>query len=60
MVRDPSRIALGGDSAGANLAAVVANRLCSQGGAHALRALMLPVTYHPSAGHSSYTENANG
>jgi alpha/beta hydrolase fold len=29
---------------------------------HTLRALMLlyPVTYHPSAGHSSYTENASG
>jgi acetyl esterase len=59
---DPSRIALGGDSSGANLAAVTANRLCGQGEAHTLRALMLlyPVTYHPSGGHSSYTENASG
>jgi acetyl esterase len=55
-----ARVALGGDSAGANLAAVAANRLCSEG--YPLQALMLlyPVTDHPSAGHRSYVENATG
>ena len=59
---DASRIALGGDSAGANLAAAAANRLCGQRGACALQALLLlyPVTDHPDAGHPSYTENATG
>ena len=59
---DPSRLALGGDSAGANLAAVAANRLCAQGEAQAWRALMLlyPITDHPDAGHASYVENATG
>ena len=59
---DSSRLALGGDSAGANLAAVAANRLCAQGEAQALRALMLlyPITDHPDAGRSSYEENATG
>ena len=70
---DSSRLSLGGDSAGANLAAVTANRLCADrsklglsrearsttGG---LRALMLlyPVTDHPTANHPSYSENASG
>ena len=61
---DTSRLALGGDSAGANLAAVTANGLCADGSvkAHALRALLLlyPVTDHPSADHPSYAENASG
>jgi acetyl esterase len=59
---DPTRLALGGDSAGANLAAVAANRLCETVEAPGLRALMLlyPVTDHPSANHPSYTENAVG
>ena len=59
---DGSRLALGGDSAGANLAAVAANRLCGQEEGGALRALLLlyPVTDHPSANHPSYTENASG
>ena len=61
---DASRLVLGGDSAGANLAAVTANRLCADGSAkaHALRALLLlyPVTDHPSAEHPSYAENASG
>ncbi|MBI2725869.1 MAG: alpha/beta hydrolase [Polaromonas sp.] len=58
---DPTRLALGGDSAGANLAAVTANH------AHtidipSLCALMLlyPVTDHPLGNHPSYTENASG
>jgi acetyl esterase len=59
---DVSRIALGGDSAGANLAAVAANQLYGQGADCPLRALMLlyPVTDHPSAGHPSYSEYASG
>jgi acetyl esterase len=61
---DASRLALGGDSAGANLAAVTANRLCAEtpAKAHALRAqlLLYPVTDHPSADHPSYAENASG
>ncbi len=59
---DPSCLALGGDSAGANLAAVAANRLCAQGEVQALRALMLlyPITDHPDAGRASYEENATG
>ena len=58
---DPLRLGLGGDSAGANLAAVAANRLC-KGADAPLRALLLlyPVTDHPSAGHASYAENATG
>lgn len=59
---DASRLALGGDSAGANLAAVTANRLCGGSEGHALRAqlLLYPVTDHPSADHPSYLENAVG
>jgi acetyl esterase len=59
---DATRLALGGDSAGANLAAVVANRLCATTGNLPLRALLLlyPVTDSPQAGHSSYVENAAG
>jgi acetyl esterase len=59
---DASRLALGGDSAGANLAAVTANRLCARDGARALQAqlLLYPVTDHPRAGHASYEENARG
>ena len=59
---DPSRLALGGDSAGGNLAAVAANRLCTGPNAPRLAALLLlyPVTDHPSACHPSYAENATG
>ena len=59
---DVTRLALGGDSAGANLAAVVANRLCATAGKHPLRALLLlyPVMDSPQAGHPSYIENATG
>ena len=59
---EAGRLALGGDSAGGNLAAVAANRICSRKEADRLRALMLlyPVTDHPSAGHPSYSENATG
>ncbi len=59
---DASRLALGGDSAGGNLAAVAANQLRAGGEFPALRALMLlyPVTDYPNAGHLSYIENASG
>jgi acetyl esterase len=59
---DPARQALGGDSAGANLAAVAANKLCAAGEGSALRALLLlyPVTDYLSANHPSFTENATG
>lgn len=59
---DPSRLALGGDSAGGNLAAVAANRLCGEAEPHSLCALLLlyPVTDHPAAGHLSYEQNATG
>jgi acetyl esterase len=59
---DPARLALGGDSAGGNLAAVAANTLSAAGEGSALRALLLlyPVTDHYSANHLSYTENATG
>jgi acetyl esterase len=59
---DVTRLALGGDSAGANLAAVVANRLCATAGNLPLRALLLlyPVTDSPQACHPSYIENATG
>ena len=59
---DQAKLALGGDSAGANLAAVVANRFAIERGAPALRGLMLlyPVTDHPSAHHGSYAENRTG
>jgi acetyl esterase len=59
---DTSRLALGGDSSGAHLAAVAANRLGATAGAPRLRALLLlfPVTDHPSGNHLSYSENATG
>ncbi len=59
---DAERLVLGGDSAGANLAAVTANRICATAEAVRPAALMLlyPVTDHPSAGHNSYTGNSTG
>jgi acetyl esterase len=59
---DSSRLSLGGDSAGANLAAVAANWISVEPSARDLRALMLlyPATDHPGANHPSYTENASG
>jgi acetyl esterase len=60
----PERIVLGGDSAGANIAAVLANRFCTDGadGAPWLRALVLscPVTDLPGSRHASYRENGKG
>jgi acetyl esterase len=59
---DPQRLALGGDSAGGHLAAVVANRLAADANNLQLRALLLlyPVTDHPSGAHPSFAENATG
>jgi acetyl esterase len=59
---DQQRLAVGGDSAGANLAAVTANRLSAAADAvqPAAQLLLFPVTDHPSAGHASYIECAKG
>lgn len=58
---DVRRILLGGDSAGANLAAVAANRLCAADRARpAALMLLYPVADHPSAEHESYTERGQG
>ena len=59
---DARCVALGGDSAGGNLAAVAANRLAAHAGPSRLRALLLlyPATDHYSAEHPSWVENANG
>lgn len=57
---DPSRIAVGGDSAGGNLAAVVALMAREQGGpVLAYQMLIYPVTNH-SYDTDSYRENAEG
>ena len=58
----PEKLAVGGDSAGANLATVTANRVYAAGEAvqPVAQFLLFPVTDHPSAGHSSYTECATG
>ena len=59
---DPQKLAVGGDSAGANLATVTANRIDAAGEAvqPVAQFLLFPVTDHPSAGHASYTECASG
>lgn len=59
---DAKRILLGGDSAGANLAAVATNTICAGGESvlPAAQLLLYPVLDHPSAGHASYIENAAG
>jgi acetyl esterase len=58
---DPERIAIGGDSAGGNLTAVVAQMARDQGGPNLVfQLLVYPVADHHSAGMSSYEENADG
>lgn len=59
---DPGRLALGGDSAGGQLAAAAANEFCAAAEAPHLRALLLlyPVTDHPAAHHPSYEQNSTG
>jgi len=57
---DPRRVAVGGDSAGGNLAAVVALMACERGGpAIAHQVLIYPVTNH-GLDTPSYHENATG
>jgi acetyl esterase len=58
---DASRIAIGGDSAGGNLAAVVALRLRDEGGPVVCGQLLVyPVTDYHTPGTPSYAENAEG
>lgn len=58
---DPTRIAVGGDSAGGNLAAVASLLARDRGGPRlACQLLVYPVTDHYDAGMPSYETNANG
>ena len=58
---DPRRIAIGGDSAGGNMAAVVALRLRDEGGpALCGQLLIYPVTDYHTPGTASYQRNAEG
>ena len=58
---DPRRIAVGGDSAGGNLAAVVSLMARDRGGPPLVfQLLVYPVTDTPSANTASYRENAEG
>jgi acetyl esterase len=61
MAADPTRIAIAGDSAGANMAAVTALRLRDEGGPALCGQLLLyPVTDYHTPGTPSYRENAEG
>ncbi len=58
---DAKRLAVGGDSAGGNLAAATALRLRDQGGPPLVgQLLMYPVTDYHTPGTPSYRENAEG
>ncbi len=58
---DPARLAVSGDSAGGNLAAVVALRCRDEGGPPLRGQLLIyPITDHYSAGAASYEANADG
>jgi acetyl esterase len=58
---DPARVAVAGDSAGANMAAVTALRLRNEGGPALCGQLLLyPVTDYYTPGTPSYQENAEG
>jgi acetyl esterase len=58
---DPMRVAVAGDSAGANMAAVTALRLRDEGGPALCGQLLLyPVTDYHTPGTPSYEENAEG
>jgi acetyl esterase len=58
---DPGRIAVGGDSAGGNMAAVIALRVRDEGGPPLCGQLLLyPVTDYHTPGTPSYEENAEG
>ncbi|MBO2461036.1 alpha/beta hydrolase [Actinomadura violacea] len=58
---DPARIAVGGESAGGNLAAVAALKARDLGGPElALQVLVSPVLGHPEDGRASYAEFAEG
>jgi acetyl esterase len=58
---DPTRVAVAGDSAGGNMAAVVTLRLRDEGGpALSAQVLLYPVTDYHTPGTPSYEENAEG
>lgn len=59
---DPTTLVIAGDSAGANVAAALLNRLAASGAASSVCAqiLLYPVTDHPSARHPSYEETGYG